>query len=661
MNYFVTGATGFVGRYLVKELLTRSPTDRIYILVRDASSTKFAALRNWWGDEQQRVVPVAGDLRAPHLGVSDKDEQQLIGSVQHFFHLAALYDLQASTADLEAANVQGTRTALEFAERIRCKCFHLCSSIASAGTYPGLFTEDMFEEASGLDHPYFRTKHESEALVRAQHAISWRIYRPGMVVGDSQSGYMAKVDGPYYFFKALQLMRRYVPTWLPTIGFEGGYVNLVPVDYVARAICYLAHCEGQDGRCFHLTDPRTRHAGEVLNLFAKSGHAPTMTVRLESRLLEILGAQLRAVIGASAPLDKAIDQILEDLQIPRVALRFVNLQTMFDNRRAAALLEPAGIRLPILEDYAWKLWDFWERQLQPDSSAGRSLADAVKEKRVLITGGSSGIGKAAAMRLADAGAIVLLAARDPEKLQATREELASRGAKVHTYVCDITDPAACAQLVQSITVEHGGIDVLINNAGRSIRRSIEISYDRLHDFERLMQLNYFAAVRLTLAFLPYMAAQKHGQVIMISSIGVLSNSPRFSGYLASKAAIETFARCASSEYREQGVHFTVINMPLVRTPMIAPTRVYDRLPAMSPTQASELIVDAIVRRPPRVVTRLGQFARLLDVISPKLADVINSASFSMFPDSAAAKGEAEEQAPTGEALAFATLLKEIHW
>ncbi len=210
--------------------------------------------------------------------------------------------------------------------------------------------------------------------------------------------------------------------------------------------------------------------------------------------------------------------------------------------------------------------------------------------------------------------------------------------------------------------EHGGVDVLINNAGRSIRRSIEISSKRFHDYERLMQLNYFAAVRLTLGLLPAMAAQRRGHVIVISSIGVLSNAPRFSGYVASKAALVAFARCAAAEYRDQQVCFTVINMPLVRTPMIEPTRAYAQLPTLSPEEAAGLIVDAIVHRPPRIMSRLGLLARLLELFAPKLADTINNVGFHMFPDSAAARGTgATEQPTTPEATALATLLQGLHW
>jgi short-subunit dehydrogenase len=335
---------------------------------------------------------------------------------------------------------------------------------------------------------------------------------------------------------------------------------------------------------------------------------------------------------------------------------------LFDNRRTSELLQKTDVRLPRLEEYAWREWDDWERNLDPDLSLDRSLSGAVANKRVLITGGSSGIGRATALRLADAGAHVLIVARDRRKLDEVAAEIRAHGGAVTTYVCDITDAAASAELTHRLLAEPGGVDILINNAGHSIRRSISISCDRLHDYERLMQLNYFAAVRLTLALLPHMAARRSGHVIVISSIGVLSNAPRFSAYIASKAALEAFARSAASEYRDQGVYFTVINMPLVRTPMIAPTRAYAQLPAKSPQEAANLIADAIVHRPPRVATRLGVFARLLELFAPKLADAINNVAFHMFPDSQAARGgEAAEEPPTEEAVAFAKLLHGLHW
>src|SRR5512138_3660394 len=254
MSCFITGATGFLGRYLVRELLARGTDGSIFVLVRGSSREKLEQLKQWWGAGAEGVVAIDGDLAAPGLGVSPADRDWLRGRVNHFFHLAALYDINASAAALQQANLAGTRHALEFAQELGVGCFHHCSSIAAAGSYRGTFTEEMFEEAGALEHAYFRTKHEAEALVRKQRRVPWRIYRPGMIIGDSPSGHTTKADGPYYFFKALQIVRRNVPAWFPTIGLEGGYVNLVPVDYVAAAMVHLSRVKDQDGRCFHLTD-----------------------------------------------------------------------------------------------------------------------------------------------------------------------------------------------------------------------------------------------------------------------------------------------------------------------------------------------------------------------------------------------------------------------
>jgi short-subunit dehydrogenase len=196
----------------------------------------------------------------------------------------------------------------------------------------------------------------------------------------------------------------------------------------------------------------------------------------------------------------------------------------------------------------------------------------------------------------------------------------------------LTDEAACDRLIAEVNERHGGVDILINNAGHSIRRSIAISYQRMHDYQRLMNLNYLAAVRLTLGFLPGMAKRRSGHVLASSSIGVLSSQPRFSAYIASKAALEAFMRSASSEYRDQGVKFTVVNFPLVRTAMIAPTRQYADLQTMSPEEAAERFAYAIVHRPPRLVTPLGRFAQFAEVLAPALVDVINNTSFLMYPD-----------------------------
>ncbi len=661
MAYFVTGATGFIGRYLVDRLLARG--ERVFVLVRPQSMEKFAALRDFWGARASRAVPIRGNLAEPNLGVSKADLRRLTGKVVHLFHLAAIYDLQATSEDQDLANIVGTDHVLQFADAAQAGCFHHASSIAAAGLYQGSFRENMFEEATGLEHPYFRTKHESEALVRNRSKRPWRIYRPGIVIGHSQTGHIDKVDGPYYFFKMIQKLRQSLPPWFPLVGLEGGYINLVPVDYVVAAMDHLAHLPGQDGQCFHLTDPRQRRVGEVLNLFARAGHAPTMAFRVDPKLVDLVPVSVTASMANYRPLQQMVDTILRDLRIPRDVMQFFNWQTRFDCTRTQRLLEGTDIRVPVLEDYAWRLWDYWERHLDPDLSLDRSLAGAVRGKVVIITGGSSGIGLAAAERCVDAGARVIIAARDPEKLESARTRLAERGT-VFAYVCDISDSAACDGFAKQVIADHGGVDVLVNNAGRSIRRSIDLSYDRFHDFERTMQLNYFAVVRLTMALMPSLL-ERGGHVVNISSIGVLSNAPRFSAYVSSKAAMEAWTRCAAAEYADRGVTFTIINMPLVRTPMIAPTKIYDQVPVATPDEAADMVAEAITDRPKRIATRLGIAAEVLHLVAPRVTEVVMNTAYRMFPDSAPAQGgqgeKKPEAPPTKEALMFASILRGVHW
>jgi short-subunit dehydrogenase len=664
MSYFVTGATGFIGRNLVERLLQREGT--IYALVRAGSRGRLEELRTGWGADGARVVPISGDLTQPGLAISEEDLLAMRGDVRHFFHLAAIYDITAGAEAQEIANVEGTRHAIELAGALDAGCFHHVSSIAAAGLYKGVWTEDMFDEAERLDtNPYFRTKHEAERLVRQDCPRAWRVYRPGIVVGDSRTGAIDKIDGPYYFFKSLQRARKVLPAWLPTIGVEGGEINIVPVDYVAAAIDYLAHEDGLDRRAFHLTDPNPRRAGEVINVFAKAADAPRMQWRAGTDVTEPATGALRSALRLLPGSKRAVSAVLGELGLPADVLTYLDYPTRFDSLATQEALAGSGIEVPALESYAARIWDYWERNLDPDLFKDRSLAGAVRGKVVLITGASSGIGRATAIKVADAGATVLLVARSIDKLEETKDEIIAAGGVAHIHRCDLADVDDVARMADEVLTYHGHVDILVNNAGRSIRRSVALSYDRFHDYERTIQLNYLGALRLILALLPTMRARKSGHIINISSIGTQTNPPRFSAYVASKAALDAFSRVIASEVKDDKVHITTINMPLVRTPMIAPTRMYDMFPAITPEEAAQMIAKAMVKHPKKVATKLGNFGELLYAVAPKASDSILNTAYKLFPDSQAAKGkdgeERPEKAPSTEAVAFAHLMKGVHW
>ncbi|MFN9032070.1 MAG: SDR family oxidoreductase [Betaproteobacteria bacterium] len=676
MEYFVTGATGFIGKRLVKKLLARRGSI-VHFLVREESRDKIPALLEYWGVSESRAKAVYGDLGKPMLGTSRAAIKELTGQIDHFFHLAAVYDLKADAESQIVANIEGTRNAVALANAIKAGIFQHCSSIAAAGLYEGVFREDMFDEAENLDHPYFATKHDSEKIVRKEVKGAWRVYRPGLVVGDSKTGEMDKIDGPYYFFKLIQKLRGMLPPWMPSIGIEGGRINIVPVDFVVDAMDHIAHVKDQDGKAFHLVDPTPYRVGDVLNTFAKAAHAPQMSLRVNAALMGFIPGSVKKGLLSLTPVRRIKNAVMKDLGLPDDMLQFVNYPTRFDCRETTALLKGTGIECPRLEDYAYRLWDYWERNLDPDLFIDRTLKGQVQGKVVLVTGGSSGIGLAAAHKIAAAGAITVIVGREQEKLDAAKAEIEAalrdaaankkkgggNGGKVVTISADLAEIEGCDKLVAELVERFGGVDVLINNAGRSIRRGIESSYDRFHDFERTMQLNYFGCLRTTMGLLPHMVAKRRGHVVNISSIGVLTNAPRFSAYVASKAALDAWTRCAASEFIDVGVTFTTINMPLVRTPMIAPTKIYQNVPTLSPEEAADLIVQAIVYKPVRIATRLGVFGQVLHALAPRVAQIVMNTTFRMFPDSDAAKGGKDGEKPKASAdqIAFANLMRGIHF
>ena len=302
-----------------------------------------------------------------------------------------------------------------------------------------------------------------------------------------------------------------------------------------------------------------------------------------------------------------------------------------------------------------------------DAVQGRTLNDAVEGKTVVITGGSSGIGEAAAKKIAEAGGTVVLVARTRENLEKVASEIREirgNGGTAHVYPCDLSDMDAIAAMADQVLNDLGGVDILINNAGRSIRRSLKLSYDRIHDYQRTMQLNYLGAVQLILKFIPGMRERGFGQIINVSSVGVQTRAPRFGAYIASKAALDSLCDALQAEVVNDDVRFTTVHMALVRTPMISPTTMYDKFPALTPDQAAGVITDAIVHRPRRASSPFGQFAAVADAVNPAVMDRVRNRAFAMFADSNAAKGgeSASDTTPLDKrSETFVQATRGIHW
>jgi short-subunit dehydrogenase len=293
----------------------------------------------------------------------------------------------------------------------------------------------------------------------------------------------------------------------------------------------------------------------------------------------------------------------------------------------------------------------------------QSLHDSVKGRTVLITGASSGIGKSTAIKLGEAGGTVLLVARTQVKLDEVAAEVQAAGGTAFVHTCDLSDPDDVDRMATEVLERHGHVDVLINNAGKSIRRSVDRSYDRFHDYQRTMQLNYFAPVKLILDLLPVMRERGSGHIINISTMGLQVNTPRFAAYLASKAALDAFSRSIGPEIIGDGVHVTTVYMPLVKTPMIAPTKMYDHFPTLSPEEAADLICEAIRKRPKRVTTTLGSIGQLTYAIAPGAQDLVVNRAYQLFPEGGDKPDSEKEKDRRTEAeqRAFARATRGVHW
>ncbi len=633
MRYVVTGGTGFIGKRLVDRILALPDTTAVHVLVRRESLGRFERLAL---SRDDRVQPLVGDLTTPDLGLSDT---VLDVEVDHIVHCAAVYDIAAAEDRQRAANVDGTRAVIALARRLDATLHHV-SSIAVAGNYRGVFTEDDFDVAQELPTPYHQTKFEAEMLVRSAKGIRFRIYRPAVVVGDSRTGEMDKIDGPYYFFgilSALAKLPRFTPMMLP----DTGRTNIVPVDFVVDAVATLMHVDGRDGQTFHLTAPTTIGLRGIYRGLASAAGLPPLVGSLPraaaTSLLQVTGrAKILRNMAAT------------QLGIPGEILDVVDLAPTFTCERTDEALRGTGIAVPEFASYAPQLWRYWAENLDPDRARRDDPEGPLVGKHVIITGASSGIGRASAIAVAARGATVFALARNGEALDGLIAEIRATGGDAHAFTCDVTDSAAVEHTIKDILGRFGHVDYLVNNAGRSIRRSVIASTDRLHDYERVMAVNYFGPVRMVLALLPHWRERQFGHVVNVSSAGVQASSPKYSAYIPSKAALDAFAEVVGAETLSDHITFTTIHMPLVRTPMIAPSRRLNPMPPISAEHAAAMVVRGLVDKPARIDTPVGTLSDIGMYFTPRLSRRVLHQLYLGYPDSAAARGVAEDipaQAP----------------
>jgi NAD(P)-dependent dehydrogenase (short-subunit alcohol dehydrogenase family) len=417
---------------------------------------------------------------------------------------------------------------------------------------------------------------------------------------------------------------------------DTGRTNIVPVDYVVDALVELMHADGRDGQTFHLTAPKTIGLRGIYRGVAEEAGLPPLRGSLP-------GATATPFLRVSGRAKIARNMAATQLGIPGEILDVVDLAPTFTATNTVEALQGTGIAVPEFASYAPKLWRYWADHLDPNRARRDDPAGPLVGKHVIITGASSGIGRASAIAIAERGATVFALARSADALDDLVAEIRAAGGQAHAFTCDVTDSTSVEHTVKDILGRFGHVDYLVNNAGRSIRRSISASTDRMHDYERVMAVNYFGAVRMVLALLPHWRERRFGHVVNVSSAGVPASSPKYSAYIPSKAALDAFAEVVGTETLSDHITFTSIHMPLVKTPMIAPSRRLNPMPPITAEHAAAMVVRGLVEKPARIDTPVGTLADVGMYFTPKLSRRVLHQLYLGYPDSAAARGLATDE------------------
>jgi NAD(P)-dependent dehydrogenase (short-subunit alcohol dehydrogenase family)/thioester reductase-like protein len=573
MRYVVTGGTGFLERRVAAHLLDRYDDAEV-----------------WTSDDDR-------PQRADHV-------------------------INCTPADAEAA--------LALSRELDAT-LHQLSSTAVAGDFAGEYTEDDFDVGQQLRTPRHRAAFDAEQLVRMSADVPFRIYRTGVVVGDSHTGEIDRITGPYHVFGLLARLAG-LPSVTPILLPDVGRINVVPIDYVVAALVELMHAEGRDGQTFHLTALEPIGVHQIYRGVARIAGLPPLRGGLPRALAEpLLGVRGRAKVLR----DMAVTQ----LGVPPEAVDSLETAAVFHSAFTREALSTSGIEPPPFSAYAPALWRYWAEHLDPERTRNGDPEGPLVGRHVIITGASSGIGRAAAVAVAARGATVFALARNGEALQELVKEIEADGGRAFAFSCDVTETESVDATIDEILGRFGHVDYLVNNAGRSIRRSVNASTDRLHDYERVMAVNYFGAVRMVLALLPHWRARRFGHVVNVSSAGVQARNPKYSSYLPTKAALDAFTDVVASETLSENITFTTIHMPLVKTPMIAPSGRLNPVPPISAEHAAAMVVRALVEKPVRIDTPLGTLADAGQYFTPKLARRVLHQLYLGYPDSPAARGE----------------------
>jgi len=638
----LTGASGFLGMHLVEALLNAGHD--LTLLVRNPATRQINDWLKAWNTEHdsQRISVYKFDLEQDGLALDSEPEWH---TFDHVYHLAAIYDLDAEPARVLAANVQGTEHLLEKLDKADFTgSFHFVSSIAVAGDFNGTFDERMFDEGQQHSHVYHQSKFQSEALVRKfreQAEFKVMIYRPSAIVGHSETGYIDKIDGPYYLFTLLSQLKRWLPGKVPLPVLKTRItLDMVPVDYVVQSLVYLSQSHpdalADEQFCFHLTNPDSPTLSDLFQMLLKCTDGPEAGLAIPidgiAKYVGISQVKLALQLKALRMLKKEFFSLL---RVPESATDALMPNVSFSADRTLALLNAAGIQLPPVASYIENLWQYYAKHMDPYKHRVFYAKKAFKGKRILITGGSSGIGFESAKIAYGLGAHVILAARDADKLKACERELKqmnSEGGQVCSFSCDLSELESCDELIRFVHDNFGSVDILFSNAGRSIRRSIAKSQGRFHDLERTMQLNYFGAARLILGLIPSMKQQGGGHIIHSSSMGTLSATPRFGPYMASKIALDTLMDAMAAEFANHNVHFSTIKFPLVKTPMVAPTAAFKKAKLTSPEKAAQIFMDTVIDKTRHKMTATGALLGFVAWVSPNFMTQLYNYGFQIWPD-----------------------------